>query len=88
MAKKVDLNKEEIKALVKDLESEIKKFKSALVKLETSAGILQTGDKNGPYWNGESAIEFNKSLLGHFDHDRNLLNSLEKSLDYLKSLSK
>lgn len=88
MAKKEELNKEDLNKLIKDLETEIKKFKQSLVRLETKAGILQTGDKNGPYWNGENAIAFNKSLLGHFDHDKNLLVSLEKSLDYLKSINK
>ena len=71
---KIKYNEEESKALLNELEKEITKLKVSINKLETSIGLLQTGAN----WNGANAYEVNKALVGHLDHDKTLLNKLEK----------
>lgn len=79
MVKKIKCNDEESKTLAIDLEKEIKKLRVSINKLETSIGLLQTG----AHWNGANAYDVNKALVGHLDHDKTLLNKLEKCLaDY------
>lgn len=86
MTTKKKYNEEDLKTVFYELQTEISRFKSSLNKLETSLGILQTGDKNGPYWNGDNAYEIYKACIGHFEHDKNLLAKLEKCCDNVESV--
>lgn len=88
MASKVKYNKEEAKALSLELQAEILKLKGSLAKLETDVAVLQTGDKNGAYWNGENAYDFHTAALGHMDHDKNLIKNLEKCSEYVETTIK
>lgn len=88
MASKKKYSKDEAKTLSLELQAEILKLKNALSKLETDIALLQTGDKNGPYWNGSNAYEFHKAGLGHLDHDMNLLRHLESCSEYVESTLK
>ncbi len=71
---KVVNNIEEAKALSVELQKEVNRLKGILSKLETSITLIQSGD----IWNGANAYEVNKALNGHLDHDKTLLNKLEK----------
>lgn len=75
---------DEAKDLSDDLKKEVSRLKTLLNKLETNVYMLQSGD----IWNGNNACEINKSLIGHLDHDKTLLNKLEKCSDTLEVLSK
>ncbi len=79
---------EEAKTIALELEAEVIKLKTALDGVESDLVQLQIGDNNEPYWNGKNAYDFHKSALGHLDHDRNLLNNLEKCSDCLNSIVK
>lgn len=80
---KVD-NNVEAKALLMELKKEINKLKTTLNKLETNIGLLQSGDR----WNGVNAYEVNQALVGNFDHNKTLLNKLEKCYETLESVVK
>ncbi len=71
---KVVNNIEEAKALSVELQKEVNRLKGILSKLETNITLIQSGD----IWNGANAYEVNKALNGHLDHDKTLLNKLEK----------
>ena len=88
MASKKKYSKDEAKTLSLELQAELLKLKNALSNLETDIALLQTGDKYGPYWNGNSAYEFHKAGLGHLDHDRNLSRHLESCSEYIESALK
>ena len=63
MATKKKYNEDDLKTIFYELQTELLKFKSSLSKLETDLGILQAGDKSGPYWNGDNACEVYKACL-------------------------
>ena len=84
MVKKIKYNEDEAKALSLELEAEVLKLKTLLSKLETNIGLLQTGAN----WNGANAYDVNQALVGHFDHDKTLLNKLEKCSEALKTACK
>ncbi len=88
MGLKKEYTEDDVKVLALELESELAKLKATLDNMESDLVQLQLGDNNGPYWNGKNAYDFHKSALGHLDHDRNLLNNLEKCSDYLNSIAK
>jgi sialic acid synthase SpsE len=71
---KVVNNIEEAKALSVELQKEVNRLKGILSKLETNITLIQSGN----IWNGANAYEVNKALNGHLDHDKTLLNKLEK----------
>lgn len=75
--------KSQIKDLSKKLNDEVSHFKKALSKLEKDVDKLQKGDGNEPYWNGKSACDWTMNCLAHIDHDKVLLEHLEKCSDYL-----
>lgn len=87
MVKKIDYSKGEVKSLILELESELLKVNIALERLENSVELLQTGDKIGPYWNGDNAYQIMNSCVGHIDHDRYLLYELDGCFKYLTSIS-
>ena len=74
----------ESKELAVELQKELAKLKTSLAKLETNIGLLQSGEN----WNGANAYEVNQSLIGHFDHDKTLLNKLEKCSESLNEAIK
>jgi hypothetical protein len=82
------MNKEEIKEISLDITGDVKKVKNAISQLETDIAIVQTGDANGPYWNGSNAYSFAKSCLTQIDCDNQLLKSFDQCLNYLKTLIK
>ena len=82
------MNKEDLKKLSMEYTGEVKKVKNALSQLETDIAIVQTGDANGPYWNGSNAYTFAKNCLSQIEHDNQLLKSLDQSVRYLESLTK
>ena len=67
-------NMEEAKALSVELQKEISRLKTVLSKLENNIVLVQSGEN----WNGANAYEINKALNGHLDHNKTLLNKLEK----------
>lgn len=77
------LTKAQVKDLSKRLNDEVLKFKKALTKLEKDVDMMQRGDGITPFWNGKSACDWTKSCLAHIDHDKVLLDHLEKCSDYL-----
>lgn len=77
------LTKAQVKDLSKRLNDEVIKFKKALTKLEKDVDMMQRGDGVTPFWNGKSACDWTKSCLAHIDHDKVLLDHLEKCSDYL-----
>lgn len=85
MVKKVQYVDESIKPISLELEVELIKLQEALGKLETTVGLLQTGDKNGPYWNGENAYHFYKSCFAQIDHNYHLYDNLKRCHEYLDS---
>lgn len=82
MVKKIKYNEDEAKTLSLELEAEVLKLRTALGKLEANIGLLQTGDN----WNGANAYDVSQALVGHLDHNRTLLNKLEKCSENLKSV--
>ena len=85
MVKKINYSNEDYKPLVLELEMELLKVHKALGKLETDIGLLQAGDKNGPYWNGANAYQFMKSCCAQIDHDHFLLGKLNDCFKYLSN---
>ena len=71
--------------LISRYESELNKLKTAVGQLDTDLEIVQTGDDNGSYWNGEVAYNTVKACLGQVEYDYNLIDELTKCLDYLKN---
>ena len=67
-------NMEEAKALSVELQKEINRLRTVLSKLENNIVLVQSGEN----WNGVNAYEINKALNGHLDHNKTLLNKLEK----------
>lgn len=84
MVKKIKYSEDEAKTLSLELQVELLKLKTALNDLEKNAIIIQ----NGGNWSGANAYEANQSLLGHLDHDRTLLKSVEKCSQSLESIVK
>ena len=84
MVRKVKYNEDEAKTLSLELQAEILKLKTAIGKLENGINSLESGEG----WNGSNAYDVNQSLVGHLDHDKTLLNKLEKCSESLESLVK
>ena len=83
--KECSLTKAEVKDLAKKLDSEVKKLKKAISSLENDVNKYQKGDNVKPYWNGLEAYNWTRSTLAHIDHDKVLLEHLEKCSDYLSA---
>ena len=81
MVKKIKYNEDEAKTLALELKKEVIKLRASIAKLETNVGLLQTSGN----WNGANAYDVNKGLVGHLDHDKTLLNRLEKCSETLKA---
>lgn len=81
MVKKIKYSEEEAKTLSLELKKELIRLKASINKLETNIGLLQTGG----HWNGANAYDINKGLVGHLDHDKTLLNRLEKCSETIKA---
>jgi len=84
MVKKIKYSEDEAKTLSLELQAELLKLKTALNKLETNIVLLQDGSN----WNGANAYDVNQALVGHLDHDRTLLNKLEKCSESLNTIIK
>ncbi len=77
----------DVEALALELKAEVLKLKNALTKLELDLGLLQTGNSDGPFWDGENAYLFMRNCSGNFDHNRVLLENLEKCSEYVSTFS-
>lgn len=84
MIKRIKYSEDEAKALSLELQIELLKLKTALNNMEKNIVLLQDGGN----WNGANAYDVNQSLLGHLDHDRTLLNKLEKCSESLNTIVK
>lgn len=87
MAVKKD-NKNDLRLLSLELQSEVSVLKHCLDLLKENIDSLQNGDGKGLCWNGENALNINKALLGHYDHDMVLLENVKKCTEYVESLAK
>lgn len=76
----------DINLLAMKLKTEVVRLKNALSQFETDIGMLETGNDKGPYWNGEGAYNFIKSSTGNIDHNKTLVDNLEKCVEYVDSL--
>lgn len=85
MAKKKDLN--DIQILSLELQKEVVILKQCLKLLKDNIDLLQNGNEDGLFWNGENAVNASKALLGHYDHDMVLLENVTKCSEYLESLA-
>ena len=65
------------KALAETLEKEVKKLEKNLSELKENIDLLQNGDEEGLFWDGNNALSSNKALLGHYDHDMVLLENVK-----------
>ena len=74
--------------LVDDLDNQIFKIEVALNSIKESIDAIQVGDGNDPYWNGTNAYNCVNKSLNQIDYNYNLLNNLNKCIEYLDSLSK
>ena len=81
MVKKIKYSEEEAKTLSLELKKELIRLKASINKLETNIGLLQTGGQQ----NGANSYDINKGLVGHLDHDKTLLNRLEKCSETIKA---
>ncbi len=82
------MNKEEIKKIVQELTVSAEKLRKSLEKLEEDVKVIEKGDVNGSYWNGNNAYDCMKTTLLQLECDRDILKSLEKDIVYLESLVK
>ena len=78
---------EELVALSENLDLEISKLKLAIDNFEKDMIELQNGDGNKSYWSGENAYMSIKSCLGYLEHNKYLLNELNRCSEYLNNLS-
>ncbi len=79
---------EELVALSENLDLEISKLKLAMDNFEKDIVELQNGDGNKSYWSGEKAYSSIKSCLGYIEHDKYLLNELNRCSQHLNWLNK
>lgn len=82
MAKSV--SKKELLSLSLELQSEVAVLEHCLKLLKNNIDLLQNGDDEGLCWNGENALNINKSLVGHYDHDMVLLENVKKCSEYIE----
>ena len=71
--------------IVKDLQKEVAKLEKSINKLNDDIAKLVISKENTINWNGNNAIKISKSLLGHLEHDKVLLENIKKCLEYLNS---
>ena len=86
MQKKKSINNE-TQLLSLELQKEVMVLRQGLNLLKENIDLLQNGDSKGLFWNGENALNISKSLLGHYDHDKVLLDNVLKCSEYLDSLA-
>lgn len=72
--------------LSSQLQKEIIKLEKNLKSLEENISLLQKGDEQGLYWNGENSLKTNKALQGHLNHNLVLLENLKKCSEHINSL--
>ena len=83
--KKNKMSDTEKKTLALELQKEISKLETAVYKLETDIITLQSGDKNGPYWNGSNAYDALSACVGHLEHNKTLVDNVKKCSEYINS---
>lgn len=84
MVKTIKYSDDEAKTLSLELQAEVLKLKTAISKLDISINSIQDGE----YWNGSNAYDVQQALIGHLDHDKTLLNKLEKCSEGLEAIVK
>lgn len=81
-------SKSQMKQLSNSLDTEVSKFQKALKALIADVDQLQKGDADGPYWNGALAYNWVSTCLKHIEHDKVLLDHLDRCSDYLSAIVK
>ena len=81
-----DKNYDEIKDISKKLKSEINNLRSSLAKFETSVALIENGDNKGPYWNGSNAYYCIDKSLMQIDYNYNLIDNIEKCIEFLDNI--
>ncbi len=81
-------NDNEIKKLAKSLRKEIDSLKANLDKFKDDVHKIENGDGKNPYWNGTNAYSCVSKSLEQIDYNKNLVNNLNKCVEYLDSLVK
>lgn len=81
-------NINELEVLSLEFQKEVVTLEQCLKNLKENIELLQNGDVNGLCWNGENALNANKALVGHYDHDVVLLENVKKCSDYIESVVK
>ena len=71
--------------LEKNLTKQISRLKNATELLLTDVTMIQVGNGDEAYWNGEEACDVLKKLLVQIEKNKTLLESLEKCDKLLKN---
>lgn len=71
--------------LEKNLTKQISRLKNATELLLTDVTMIQVGNGDEAYWNGEEACDALKKLLVQIEKNKTLLESLEKCDKLLKN---
>ena len=71
--------------LEKNLTKQISRLKNATELLLTDVTMIQVGDGDEAYWNGEEACDALKKLLIQIEKNKTLLENLEKCDKLLKN---
>lgn len=71
--------------LEKKLTKEIDRLKNSTELLLTDATMIQVGNNNEAYWNGEEACDTLKRIITQIEKNKSLLEQLEKCAKLLKN---
>lgn len=69
--------------LTSELNEEIFKLKNAVENLKNDTNIIQNGDSDGPFWNGNIACESIKGTLEVVGKSHSLITKLEECSEKL-----
>ena len=75
--------KKDFKALATSLVKEVEELEKNLQELKENIDLLQ----NGEVWDGMNALNTNKALSGHYDHNMVLLENVKKCSEYINSVA-
>ena len=70
--------------IITDISIQKEKVANALSSLKESVLVLEEGDNNNPYWNGENAYETISLLLTRIDQGYALLDYIDECQKELK----
>lgn len=64
--------------LVEELNGKVREFEDALSNLKKNLDLIQEGNGNDPYWNGNAACGGLRLLLQQLDYDTTLLENVKE----------